>query len=301
LEVVGMAYIPYYSTTSFLVSDSPTRYSGSSMTPSSIGFWAGGALAFGLIAYLFVGLYVVAPLIIRAKKRIELEPEYITTDTSLLPSRVSAAFDHAASAISSNGFCHIGTVKHFVVNTGQDSYVSAWVNRDYSDSVQIIGVCTPSPLRGLTVVTLTAFRTDFADGTSIVTSNSGSASVFPADPRESPVRCPNARNISMLYQFHRARVAKEGKYRSPTLKRMRDISERLRNEHHDTYRRLVEDGYHVLSVDKKSYAYTYKGAFTMTYRLLPPLRQMRKWKRDRTADKALRELGFGSLAEFCRM
>ena len=72
----------------------------------------------------------------------------------------------------------------------------------------------------------------------------------------------------------------------------------MQNEWTETYQRLIRAGYYSLDETRQRYVPTLKGAFFMTYRLLPPFKQIQKFRRDRLAERTLRELGFGGMEAF---
>jgi hypothetical protein len=115
------------------------------------------------------------------------------------------------------------------------------------------------------------------------------------------VRGPHVADLGMLYQFHRARVAKESAGRSPTLERMRNAVERIKFEHTQTYTRLVAAGYYKAIEKTQKYQPTLKGAYLMTWKLLPPFKQVQIMRKNATSEQLLKELGFGGLAAFKAM
>jgi hypothetical protein len=250
-------------------------------------------------AYLLIALYVYAPLKIRKRQTKDIDPVYEPIELPQLPADVANAFESAARTLAPCGFAARGHLRCRVFNTGQDSYVSIWVNPSTSDSAQIIGVRTPSPLTGgVKIVCLVTFRSEYEDGTSIVTTNSPSSGCFPRDRRVSGVRCPGVWDLALLYRFHRARVERERGSRSVTLERVQDPISRMRFEYEDTYQRLIQAGYYSLDAARRCYVPTFKGAYLMAYRLLPPFKQIRKLRMDADADRALRAAGFGGLSAF---
>lgn len=273
-----------------------------------------------IVVYLFGASYVYAPLKIRRQQTKDVETNYEPVELTALPPEVTQAFYDGSRGLVSCGFHAIGHVKHHVGNTGQDGYVSIWINPSTSDTAQIIGVCTPSPAVHLRVVTLVTLRTEFNDETAIVTTNSSSLSAFPRDPRISSVRCPGIRDYVLLYRLHRARIDRDRAGRTATLIRFKDAVSRMQLEHRETYERLIRAGYYSLvsrdtgfepvlagrdredigerSQAAQKYVPTIKGAYLMTYRLLPPFKQIQRRNRERLAERTLRELGFGGMNEF---
>jgi hypothetical protein len=249
-------------------------------------------------AYLIGAMYIYAPFKIRRQQAKDVKVDYVPIELPELAPEVAQAFFDATRGLAACGFRAIGHLTHCTHKTAQESYVSIWVNPSGVEHAQVIGVCTPSELQGLRVVTLVTFRTEFTDGSSIVTTSSSSTGVFPRDPKISAIRCPGIRDFALLYRFHRARVERDRAGRTATLDRVKDARTRMENEWTETYHRLIGAGYYSLDLTRQQYVPTLKGAFLMTYRLLPPFKQIQRFQRDRAAERTLRELGFGGMDAF---
>jgi hypothetical protein len=262
------------------------------------GIWV---LPAALVAYLFFALYGYAPFKIRRSQKKGVSVEFVPIDLAALPPNVLQAFQDATPALDSCGFRVLGTLSKHPADNRQQAFVSIWTSQSTGDSAQIIGISTLSAASGLKTVTLVTFRAEYSDGTSIVTTNSPSSSCFPADDRVNSVRCPGIWDVSLLYRFHRARVERHRAGRTAILERIKDPYVRMQLEHTETYERLVRAGYYVLDPMREYYVPTLKGAFLMTYRLLPPFKQIQKTRKDRRADRALRESGFGGMTAFGNM
>lgn len=251
-----------------------------------------------LISALLLALYVYAPFKTKFGQVKRVQELYEPIEISQLPLEVSQAFLEAAPRLASMGFVSIGTVEHQVPNNNQRAFVSIWIKKPEMDCAQIIGVTIYNPQIGLKVETPVSFRTEFTDDTYMVTSTSKFRSVFPPDRLCSAVRCPGFSDFKLLYRLHRARVEQDRGSRTATLHRVQDPVSRLELEHTETYARLVNAGYYELDSEKQRYVPTLKGAFFMTYRLLPPFKQISHFLRWRATNRTLRQLGFGNLRQF---
>ncbi len=271
-----------------------------SIMPTLHDWPVGWIVAALFVAWLIGALYVYAPIKVRSSQVKDLYTAFFPIELTALPIDVSEVFYAASRALASLRFESVGTVGHHLANTSQDGLVSVWVNRATRDSAQIIGVRTPNPAGGLLVVTLVTFRTEFTDGTTIATSNNRSTGCFPRNRMVASVSCPGIDDIALLYRFHRARVQRDLGARIATLDDVQDAIWRMEFEHTETFQRLIQAGYFVLDEQQQRYVPTWKGAYLMTYNLLPPFKQIRKFRRDRLADRTLRELGFGGMAAFAQ-
>jgi hypothetical protein len=255
-------------------------------------------LILALPVYLLFALYAYAPFKTKVSQVKRVQELYEPIEISHLPPEVSQAFFEAAPRLASMGFVSIGAVEHQVLKNNQRAFVSIWVKKPEMDFAQVIGVTTYNPQVGLRVETPVTFRTEFTDDTYMVTSTSKFRSVFPVDRRCSAVRCPGFSDFQLLYRLHRARVEQDRGSRAATLHRVQDPVSRLEMEHTETYVRLVKAGYYKLDSEQQRYVPTLKGAFFMTYRLLPPFKQISHFLRWRTTNRTLRRLGFGNLRQF---
>jgi len=258
----------------------------------------GWIILLAIVAYLIGALYIYAPFKVRRRQTKDVKVTYTPVELPEVPPEVVQAFCNASRGLVACGFHALGHVTRHTGNAAQNSFVSIWLNPSSFDEAQIIGIRTPSQLKTIRVVTLVTFRTEFSDGTSIRTSNTSSPGVYPRDPEVSTVRCPGVWDLALLYRFHRARVERDGAGRTATLDQLKDARTRMENEWAQTYQRLVEAGYFSLDQTRQKYIPTMKGAILMTYRLLPPFKQIQKFRRDRLAERNLRELGFGGMEEF---
>ncbi len=257
-------------------------------------------VALAIVAYPFIKLYTVVPLRLRRQQTKKVHVDFVAVELSLLPADLSQVFVRTAGWLASNGFKAIGHLKRNEAASNQDCFVSIWINQSLKDMVQVIGILTPTRAKGLKVITVVGFRTDFSDGSSIVTSNNSNPSCFPADPTVDSVRCPFFQDLSLLYKFHRARIARDRRDCEAILDNAQDGRSRQLFEHERNFDRLLKAGYYSIDEAGENYVLTLKGAYLMTYRMLPPFKEIAETRKDRLADRLLRELGFGGLESFRR-
>jgi hypothetical protein len=250
--------------------------------------------------YVFGAMYVYAPLKIKRQQVKEMQIDFQPVELSQLPPDIVEAVKVASRGLAQSGFIAVGHLTQRIARTGQEAFVSLWINETTRDSAQIIAVRTPTALGAVSIVTLTTFWTEFTDETGIVTSNSSASGAYPSNPLMSVIRIPRAADVASLYRFHRARVERGQAERIPTLDSSREPLRRMWLEHTQTFERLIKLGYYTIDEVNQTYVPTLKGAYLMTYRLLPPFKQIQKWRKDWLADRTLRELGFGGMDAFRR-
>jgi hypothetical protein len=237
-------------------------------------------------------LYIVAPIRVRSQQIKPLKAKYESLDAEQLPQEFSATFRDASDVLQRCGFLSAGVATRLDSQIGQASFVELFINAGHNDSAQVIAVRTPRPSAPARLTALLTFRTEFTDGTVIVTTNSATGSCFPPDPQIDSVRWRGCADLERLYQFHRARVKRDSGTRRATLKDVTSTVQRLENEHVRTFNRLTAACYFVVDEPGARFIPTIKGAFLMTYRLLPPWKQLNQYIKDRRAGRVREELGF---------
>jgi hypothetical protein len=104
---------------------------------------------------------------------------------------------------------------------------------------------------------------------------------------------PNARNPAAVWDVHRRRRARLRKVDNETMPLPGDdgwIDEMLK-EHARTMDHMVAAGYYMLDDDAGVYRKTWKGAYLMTWKLLPPVKQVRQLMKRIRAGIEVRRLG----------
>lgn len=74
----------------------------------------------------------------------------------------------------------------------------------------------------------------------------------------------------------------------------------MQNERAKTYSRWQAAGYYSFDETAGSYTPTFKGAYLMTWKVLPPFKQLQQIKSWLRTDRIIRELGFGGIRSFYR-
>ncbi|HZU37665.1 MAG TPA: hypothetical protein VFA18_17220 [Gemmataceae bacterium] len=136
------------------------------------------------------------------------------------------------------------------------------------------------------------FQTRFADGTLLVTSNNRITVGLPLSPEATPVWLPEVRDPRHLYAVHQ-QVRESMMLGKKPLGVGPDPIAFLIARSKENLQQFANGGYFYLDEAGGVYRPTWKGAFLMTWRLLPPIRPFYvAWRRRRTR-KLLRHLGIG--------
>lgn len=251
-----------------------------------------------IAAGVLVGVYLYFPLKIRSTLTEQSAITFDPIDPSSIPDPAALCFANTATAFTSQNFQYLGTFVFTHAVNNQIHHAAIWADPQSTDIACVSTITQPSPTAALRLIESVAFTTEFTDGYVVTTSNLAIPDVFPSNPRSSEIRCPGTRNFHRLREFHRARVIHSQRTERASLASSNAPAYLAANQR-DLFTWLISAGYYFLESDNCC-RMTRRGAYLMTYRLLPPLKQLRRFTAARRTNKALRILGFPPLPDFCR-
>lgn len=218
---------------------------------------------------LFLGfMYLIAPLAVRGRLYHKKRAVFERLSPELLAHSVSEEYRRSALCIENLGFellAHLRAVGHTPDTT---SIVSLFVNRRSGETATVAHVLTQGPLVSPSSLFF-EFDTDFEDGSVLETNNTGSPPVFHQVPGRQVVKVPHVRRPEDLYRIHRYLSAIKGGV--PKLPPQGSEVEYFIDEMDRSLARQAEYGYFYLDPGTEAYCPTLKGAYLMSWRLLPPL------------------------------
>jgi hypothetical protein len=176
------------------------------------------------------------------------------------------------------------------------SFISLFENRRTQQIAKHLTAIGRSPGSAGTT-TMLGFYTEFADGTKLITSNHAARTLRPQRRvHKGSVSIPWVRDPHVLYEIHNLSIAH---YAADGIRVERAIfnpAEFLRADRRDHATKQVETGYYYLDVESGVYRPTWKGAILMAWKLLSPVRSVRRIWGHRKAIRILRELGLERLS-----
>ncbi len=248
---------------------------------------------------IFVGLYVIwAPLQIKWKHWLGADPHYepIDADSDQVPLRVAESIEETAGRVEALGFRPLGLFLSDRTTANGASYIYLFENPEARCISQLFTIFVASGVVRQ-VTTVLNFRTEFTDGTSLITANSRIAKLFPpVRMREGSMSFPWIDAPRSLYEIHRASVAHYAADGVPRETDIRDPADFLRASGRREIAGFAEVGYMRLDEARRVYRYTWKGAILGFCKLTWPIKPIRLMLRRREARRILRELGLDRFA-----
>ncbi|MGH7699189.1 MAG: hypothetical protein ACREMJ_01515 [Gemmatimonadales bacterium] len=252
-----------------------------------------GVLEFALVVVALGAAlpYVLGPVLVRWRQRESAEPVFEPYDerTGALGADLAAALESSIRALEPEGFHHVADLFH-AYRTSET--LLRLVLLEYAETgavavaVAARGTNPKAPLR----FTFVEFAVRFSDERTFSVQNSPQPVVYAPHPAKLTEWLPEVRDPARLWRVFRELLRR--RYASFARQRV-DVADpaglmvtALLRE----YRQQVETGYlwHDRSVD--AFRPTWRGAWRMTWKLLPPMSQVRRWRAQRHATRLLREL-----------
>jgi hypothetical protein len=238
--------------------------------------------------YVGVGLvlvfYVGAPLLILATFKINARPEFEPVPVENMPAEVYDYFGQTAGMLQRLGFELISyfTMPGSVANVVP--YCAFWQNRATAQAslVTVIYAAASTPKQSI------EFSTKWADGFAVMTNNSASQGTFKRTHHSDTLYASSVQNMAQLYRLHCYReslLTKPGAVRF--LPARGEELKIFAISYEYVTRRQIATGYLREDSTPGVYRATFKGAFGMTWPLLPPFKQQRASAEKKRLDEQL--------------
>jgi len=235
--------------------------------------------------------YFLTPLLTRVQR--------FPVNTHLTPVEVAEVEDAAGPAtwflrktkenLALDGFELLGHVRQTNSPPGVSFYLIAFANREAED-LALIALWRAGDEEHPQRTHLLEFIRQFDGGTSLETSDSSELGVFPLPPGNEVWQFPDVGDARRLYRIHGALAGRSGRRATPLPVPGAELAA-LGEALDGALRSQIDTGYLEIEPSDGTYRPTWKGAFLMTWKLLPPWRWLRHVQRDREAARILAELG----------
>jgi hypothetical protein len=243
---------------------------------------------FGLLLGIVALFYVGGPILVRLTMKQKAAPVFEPLHPDKTPAEAARHFEEAGRALSGEGFVEATrlALSGFTPNT--TILLAAFENHATQDAA--IAVAAYVDVRETTQLktTYVEFSNAFTDGRSVSTNNSAELSVY-REPEWRVMTQFQVKDCALLYRIHQALVQRARGTKKP-LPRRDGWDALLREAIVREITSQIEPGYMQLLPSADYYAPTWKGAFLMTWKLLPPFKGILLRARERRAEKTLAEL-----------
>jgi hypothetical protein len=250
-------------------------------------YWILLALTFGVpFSINVLRRWIYAPFVIYRTKSASVNPGFEIAAPEHFTAEMRDTLQHLLPDFRNEGFEAMLTINHANGVPGVRGIQTLLVNRATQDVAVIIGSWSRA-----TRSVVFAIRSEFPDGSKVVTGVNRGIGIFPPDPAGDYQNFPWVNDAATLCEAHRRRLRRAGKFDrlrtapAPGEEMAYSLAEWQREN-----QRHVRVGYRRLDADAGLYRFTLRGACLSTWRLTPPIKNWRIKRRDRKALRAWREL-----------
>lgn len=250
-------------------------------------------LALAAFAIAALVPYFLGPIIIRFVQRWPARPAFEPYDPIRhpLPDQLAASFRESVDALLRLGFRLIADLAHASPITKIQIRVALLAADAAGEYALVIGARSTNPKAKVTACYVD-FPTKFADGSTLSVNNNTEPGAYDPPPGRVVERLPQVRDPARLRRVHAALLDRRHAGRAPVVVDLATnpagfVSDAVARE----YQQQVGTGYLWLDERGQVFRPTWLGAWAMTWRLLPPLRQILEARVRRRAAALLAELG----------
>ncbi len=248
----------------------------------------------GIVLFVLAIPLVGFPLLIYGTQRFQVEATIVPFDVGDYdwPPEISDLFERSIPALEGLGFETVAGLFLPEMVPSVKSAIVLMAHRGEQDAAIVTAIfglpVQPGSPRSLHV----EFSTEFEDRREVDTNNSRELSSFPVSPNALKSYLPQIEDPARLYEVHRAicrHYVRGTRKVFPLDKRYHGDGEALvRAGLHQEFQLAVDAGY--LKSGDIWFRPTLLGACLMVWKELPPIRQLRQFRRTRRGNALLREL-----------
>ncbi len=259
--------------------------------------WIEVAIFCCLFGLILVARYLFAPLRLRRTHWLATDVESQPIDSNQRqPEKVEAYLKRVAEALRPEGFEVVGDYALTNFTNRVAGLNRILVNRAKRTAASvIINFLQKKSGEWEINQSVIAIRTDFADGSQLITSNFKLINAVPPRPEVRTYRFVRVRNPQILVGIHEAMLDRfhDGKRRDfPLDSRFGgDATAFMRSQMAEELERYVAAGYYYEDEADKRLRLTLKGAYLSVWKNSWPWKEIRYQKREREATRMLKQLG----------
>lgn len=247
-----------------------------------------------LIALLIVALvpYLLGPLAVRFSQRFPARPLFVPYDPILHPlsDELAATFRETVDALLRTGMQLLGDFAHASPMTKVQLRVALLADPAGQEHALVVAAHSTNPKVKMSAC-FVEFPTKFTDGGALSVTNSSEPDIYPQAPGRVLERFPQVRDPARLRRVNAALLARfHGSRQRAPLEPKGDLATFIQEASTREYQLQIGTGYMWLDERAQAYRPTFFGAWAMSQRLLPPLRQILERRRRRRAEQLLVQL-----------
>jgi hypothetical protein len=242
-------------------------------------------IAVAVLALLYIG----GPLLVKQQQAINARAPIVPIAIERMPEEVYALFGESAAEFQSLGFELIAYFTQPGMVGNVTPYVALWTNRGAGQSACATVIYTHAPNLPVQTKRYLEFSTKMAEGMAVMTNNATSLGSFKKVRTSDSLYAAQVQDAQQLYRLH---LYRESVLTQPGAPRFLPAPghelESFREGSEYVIRRQVGTGYY-LDAGDGVYRMTFRGAFAMTWALLPPFKGLRAARERERVRKQLRE------------
>jgi len=251
----------------------------------AIPWWGWVAIVLGA---LFTLPYWLGPFLIHGSHKMPVRPEFETLPLEGdVPSDAAEYFSRTGAKLEQLGFTKTGRLAQDKFMPNVRTFVDLWLHSSSEIGAVIVAaygvVKTAEGVQEQLKAQYVQFSSGFTDESAVMTSNSRAGEVFPPVPGKFHYKF-RTDDIAELCQYHQKldRAMARGKTRKPPPP---DPAAHLTDSMNKELTAQTKTGY--LYEEEGFFRPTWKGAFLMVYKSLPPLKGMVEQRELRESQRAL--------------
>jgi len=253
-------------------------------------FDLGWSTIFVILIGLLIFPFVFLPIITFCSHRLNANPriEQIHPGKDVVPVEFWDVARDAIDDLAGSGFKLKGHLRMSGWVSSAVTYYAVLENQMHCAIARLAVVFVQTKLVSR-VSAMLAFTTEFASGSEVLTANNKELVTQPGSAQATVLWLPEVREADELYHYHQQAVQKCG-FNGNAMPTEQEPVEYLRRLAEKEVARSVKYGYYRLDSRSKKYRPTLKGAALLSWKLLPPIKNLRQAWRKYQTNKLLRKL-----------
>lgn len=241
-----------------------------------------------LIPVLIAGFYLLIPLLILNQQKLDANPKFKELNFDTLDAKTSKFLIKRTEALIKLGFAEPILLQIENPAPNVNAYLTMLVNRAAGDKAMVNVVMSTGEKPQQT--SYVEFSTRFDSGEMFNTMNSEQLSGFRPGVQTIRTQTPSVADPAELYELHKFVMAKHAPSGRKTMFEPGKAIEFLKKSALiESYDEQVRMGFLKYDAAAEAYRPTVKGAYLMTWGLLPPFKGMRMAAMKRKEERILKE------------